>query len=237
MIFDEIPVIGTFFRSLKTRSEILNGQELYKLEDWEITKRGLVTAREFLLTLSVVAVLPAIIIKNVFQEDYYVSDMHNALDTMNDFLLPFIIFLVASTAAIIVLEKKFRTPANKEICRRAFMYFTGSHTFLYLLLFQLGFVSIFTFGTSPLQDTLPEKWGGMYEIVLYAGFGATIIGGLMLLYYNYYHIPKKLRSIFGNASRDGVAYFFLYFFYMLLYFIALTIAMYLLAYAWASIKN
>lgn len=241
MIFDEIPVIGTFFRSLKTRQAILKGEELYKDQDWEVNKKGFVSAREFIITLSITAVLPSVLIKNIFQEDTYsygrrgaVSD---AFDVLRDFLLPFVIFLIATTAATIVLKKSGRTSENVEACRKAFMYLTGTYTFYYLLFFQLGITSLVIFGSSPLNEAIEEKSELLYGFILVASILFFVGGGLMLVYYNYYRIPRYLREIFRNNSRDGISYFFLYLIFMFMYIVVITLAMYALAFAWASIKD
>jgi len=200
MLKENIPFFSNLSKSLKTRKEILAGNKLYELEDWQVIKEGFLPAKDMAVRLSILAFIPAWLASAFFGSvnisDKFLKEFYSLKEILDNFTLPFLIYLSVYFGAKYIFKKERRSSSNIVYAQRLFTYEFYSKLLWPMVILNIlvliipSLLSGYTIFGRFLRD-LPEMFSISFLVIFSISFLAIF---LWSLYLQYYVVPKKLLS-------------------------------------------
>ena len=210
MIKNNIPFFSELVKALKTRKSIIQGQELYVLEDWEVIKRGYLPSKMLALTLVVASSLPAWILSKILFStvsnisDDFKREFASVRENVDSFLVPLVIYFSVFFGVKYIYIKSERV-ADKVIEAQKY--------FLYELYSKFFWPMVFLNSMAVVLASILNRWSLIGEYIwemndsikipiLSVAILSVAIPFIYFLYLQYYKIPKTYLSL-NNIEHDA----------------------------------
>lgn len=206
--------MGELVKALKTRKQVIKGEELFLLEDWEVVKKDLSPSKEYIVTLTgsivIISSLIAYFIQSDNQSDNLIVEFSNLVKSFLEFVQPFVWYLVGTTVAKSILHSKENSEKEISIIRNAYFYYYGQYCIVFLIWFYFSNMLIdigkvrfdcwkhLSIGQIVLDIRhypCSHVSQGLFSYIGYFGVLLKIFVSFKLAYLTFWVIPDKLNLI------------------------------------------